>query len=132
MAGSLDYAGYTDDAGNTFVLKKDKTNSTATVAGAPLMIPRTAAGTARAPRGVKFRYALAYNEANPLQRRKFTIGNPSAARTILAGGAQISAEDYPGAADAAGAAQLWTVTYYSGEKASTIPFPTGIDTVLTN
>jgi hypothetical protein len=132
MAGSLDYAGYTDDGGNTFVLKRDRTNSTATVAGAALMIPRTAAGTSRAPMGIKFRYALAYNEANPLQRRKFIIGNPSAARLILQGGAQISAEDYPGAADAAGAAQTWTVTYYSGEKSRTIPFPTGIDTVLTN
>ena len=130
MSGSIDYAGYTDDAITTFAIRCDKTNATATCAGVVLMIPKSASGTGNKPDRFRPRYALAYNVANPLQRRKFYVGNPNAIVKIKTNGAIILAEDYPGPGATAGVQQTWNVTYYSGEKSHTVPFPTSPDTGL--
>jgi hypothetical protein len=131
MSGSIDYSGYQDDTIATFAVRVDKSNSLGTCAGVPLMIPKAQAGTASRPYRFKLRYALAYNAANPLQRRKFYIGNPNAIPKVRVNGAQILAEDYPGPGDVAGTQQTWNVTYYSGERTSIVAFVTAPDTGLT-
>ena len=134
MAGSRTIRQYTDDAGIVYAIRCDKSNGNASPVGStniPLLPVRTA-NVPLLPRGLRPRYALAYNQANPGQRRRFIIGNLQAIQPILAVGSKILAEDYPGANDTAGSNVTWIVTYYSGEKRPLVPTFDSPDSALTD
>lgn len=134
MAGSLTYRSYTSDDGNQYSIKIDESNASATVVGGAggALCPVRTANLLALPKGLKKRYVLCFNQLNPLERRKFYVGATAVVSGVIAPGAQISAEDYPGAGDVAGSAQTWTITAYRGEQRSVIPAFNANDTGLTD
>ncbi len=96
------------------------------------MTPVRTGNPPRLPQGFKLRYCLAYNKANPLERRKFIIGSPLAALAAVGNGSTIAAEDYPGSNDAAGVSKTWVITSYRGEKVNKVPAFDAPDTGLTD
>jgi hypothetical protein len=130
MAGSLIYRDYTSDSGVIYAVKLDESNSEATIGGTVLVPARAAAGAVQKPAGLKLRYANAYNQDNPSQKRRFYLGTAAVATAAAAAGATISAEDYPGADAAAGVAQTWVITSLRGEKAVKVPAVAAPDTGL--
>jgi hypothetical protein len=134
MAGSRTIRQYTDDAGIVYAIRTDKSNANASPGGGAniSLLPVRTANVPLIPKGFEPRYVLAYNQANPNQRRKFFVGNLQAIQPLLAVGATIVAEDYPGAGDTPGANATWVVTYYSGERRALIPAIASPDTFLTD
>jgi hypothetical protein len=131
MAGSISWFDYQGDNNIRYALKMDKSNGTAQINGKPLMLVR-AAGALASPSGLKKRYAYAYSQANPRIKRRFWVGNPAAVADVLAGGFNITAEDYPAGDDKPGASKTWVITAYRGERSSPIPAASATDTGLTD
>lgn len=85
MAGSRRDFSYTSDDGTTkYALNLDESNSKGVLSApdgtAPLnlFLAAVAPFPGRPPSGFKARYLNAYNKANPLEKRKFYVGNPAA------------------------------------------------------
>lgn len=76
MAGSITWRRYTDDRGNNYSFQVDKSNASAIwfPSNVSLSPPRTA-DNPLLPCGLKKRYALAFSQAIPIQKRRFWIGN---------------------------------------------------------
>lgn len=134
MAGSRTWRAYTADSGVIYSVNVDKSNSNAAVtggSGGAALLPVRTANAAQLPRGVKMRYVLTYNQANPAQHRKFYVGTQAGA-LALANGSSITGEDYPGSGDTPGSNVTWIVTAYRGEKARLPAAFTSPDTGLTD
>ena len=133
MAGSRTWRTYTTDDNISYSIQVDKSNANGAISGGSgtnvLCLPRTA-NLPQPPKGFRYRYALAYNQANPKERRKFVIGNTSLIVSIVTPGCIILAEDYPGGGDTAGNNVNWVVTFYSGEKRRLVPVFAAPDTDL--
>jgi hypothetical protein len=134
MAGSLTWRSYTNDNGISCAVKVDESNANAAVTGgaATPLLPIRTANLVTLPRYTKMRYVLAYNQANPIERRKFYVGNPTLVPAVTAIGATLTAEDYPGVGDTAGTNVTWVITAYRGEKSKIVPAFTAPDTGLTD
>jgi hypothetical protein len=134
MAGSLTWRTYIDDSVTPYSIRTDKSNSNASVTGgnASALCPVRTGNHPVLPKGLKPRYVLAYNQANPSERRRFVVGNTSLIPSLLVPGATLTGEDYPGAGDVAGSNVTWVVTYYSGERRKLVPAYTAPDTYLTD
>jgi len=134
MAGSRDWFEYQADNNTIYAVQVDVSNSDAlTNPGAqPLMLGRVTAAAGLLPKGFRMRYALAYNQAKPEQRRRFWIGNPAAVANVLTPGQTIVTEDYPGPADTNGVDQTWVITAFRGERSRLVPATTAPDTGLTD
>jgi hypothetical protein len=133
MAGSLTWRKYISDDGQSYAFKVDESNARARFpSGGGDISPVRDASFPPLPRSVIKRYLLAYNQANPLERRKFYIGDRTLVPNAVASGATLVAEDYPGANDAPGANVTWVITAYRGEKINVIPAITAPDTGLTD
>jgi hypothetical protein len=133
MAGSLTYRAYTADNGTVYSIKIDESNANGVVSGGiGALCPIRTADAPPLPKGTSLRYALAKSIGNPNIRRKFVIGTPAAATLAIAPGATITCEDYPGAGDTTGAATVFIITAYRGEKRNLIPSFTALDTGLTD
>lgn len=134
MAGSLTYRAYVADSAVPYSIKIDESNARAAVTGgsaSPLCGVRIGNFPAP-PQGLKKRYVLCFNAANPNERRKFTVGDTTLIAAITAPGATLTAEDYPGTNDAPGTNVTWVITAYRGERSRTIPSITATDTGLTD
>jgi hypothetical protein len=136
MSGSRTWRAYTSDSGTQYSIAVDKSNASAIPTGGGsaggALCPARTINAPRLPRGLKTRYVNAYNQANPLERRKFTVGSTAAIATVIAPGATIAGEDYPGAGDTAGTSVTWVITSYRGEKTNNAPAFTAPDTALTD
>jgi hypothetical protein len=132
MAGSLNWFRYQDDAGTSFSVYLDESNSRATCGGVQLCLNRTTAAP-RINKGTKLRYVNCTLASNPSIKRKFYVGNPLTIPQILSGAAFL-ASVYPVAGDTAVAPVAWTVTSYRGEKTNAPPAinATAGDTGLTD
>jgi hypothetical protein len=132
MAGSLRYFRYQDDAGSSFSVLLDESNSTATVGGVALFTARTSPHPFLASR-TKKRYVNAQLVSNPNIKRRFWVGNPLAIPQILAGAAFLAGV-YPVPGDTAVAPVAWTINSYRGERSATPPAvnTTAGDTGLTD
>ena len=134
MAGSLTYRTYVADSGVSYSIKIDESNAQAAVSGgsaSPLCPVRTGNFPAP-PTGLKYRYLLCFNQAEPDQKRRFTVGDPTVIVSATAPGATLTAEAYPGATDTPGSNVTWIITAYRGEKSRGIPAITATDTGLTD
>lgn len=109
MSGSLFWYDYQNDASTNFAVLVDKSNAIATIGTAPLMIVRTT-NNPQAPRGLKFRYANAFLQSNPLIKRRFPIGNRTAFTAAAAPGATITS-----------GTDVWVVSSLRGEKFRNVP-----------
>lgn len=85
MAGSKRDFSYTSDDGTTkYALNLDESNSKGVLSApdgtSPLNLFLTAVAPfpIRPPQGFKARYLNTYNRANPVEKRKFYVGNPAA------------------------------------------------------
>lgn len=134
MAGSLTLREYTDDAGVKYTIKIDESNSEATVTGASgnLCLQRSVSSPKLPRSDIKPRYVNCYNAALPTQKRKFIIGDNTKIVAVLAVGAVILGEGYPGAGDSAGSTVTWVITSYRGEQRNIVPGVAGGDTGLTD
>ena len=134
MAGSLTYRTYTADSGVSYSIKIDESNAQAAISGgaAGALCPVRSGNFPAPPSGLKYRYILCYNQAEPDQRRKFTIGDPTLVVSATAPGATLTAESYPGVNDTTGSNVTWIITAYRGEKSRGIPAITATDTGLTD
>jgi hypothetical protein len=133
MAGSLTWRQYTSDSGVAYSIKIDESNGNGTVgttAGA--LCPIRTANSAIPPAGLKPRYVNAYNQAVPLQKRRFIIGTAAASAALALPGATITASATAGPGDAAGATVTWVVTSVRGEKSRQAPAFAAPDTGLTD
>lgn len=132
MAGSKRWFRYQDDAGNSYSVNLDESNSEGTVGGVTMMASRTAAHP-RLPNGLRMRYVNAFLTATPLVKRKFWVGNPLAIPQVLASAAMLAGA-YPSATDGATVAGAWTISSYRGERNNGAPAlnTTGGDTGLTD
>lgn len=134
MAGSRTYRQYTSDNGTNYTVVVDESNASATVtggAGGSLLVIRTA-NSALLPKGVKMRYVNTYNSTLPTQKRRFYVGTQALVASLLAPGATITGETYPGEGDTAGDNDEWVVTSYRGEFARIAPGILAEDTGLTD
>lgn len=134
MAGSLTWREYTSDNGVPYAIRVDESNARGafTGGGADPLCPPRATDVPPLPNTIKPRYLLAYNQAKPVQKRKFILGDAGQIESALTVGATITAEQYPGAADTAGNNVTWVVTFYSGEKQKLVPAVSSPDTGLTD
>jgi hypothetical protein len=134
MAGSLSWRDYTTDAGVLTAIKIDESNANAVITGqSTKLCPVRTGNNPPLGRYTRKRYVLAYNQANPNERRRFYIGSTAAVTQAQAAGATITAEDYPAAGDAAGTSQTWVITSYKGEKVTRlVPAFSAPDTGLTD
>jgi hypothetical protein len=132
MAGSLTWREYQADNGQFYSIKCDESNANAICGTSTVFLPLRTANHPQIPKGVKLRYALTTNIANPKQRRKFIIGTqPLLALVQNNPSSPIVAPDYPTTnATGAGTAVNWSHTYYSGESRRAAPGITAIDTGL--
>lgn len=132
MAGSLTYRTYISDAGVSYSIKIDESNASATPNSGPAgeLCPERSANHPAPPTGIKYRYVLCFAASNPLLKRKFIVGNPAIIPALIAPGATLTSEAYPGASDTTGAALTWVITAYRGEKSRSIPPFTAPDTGL--
>jgi hypothetical protein len=134
MSGSLVYRQYTDDAGVVYTIRIDESNSEATVTGASgnLCLVRGTSSPKLPKSDIKPRYVNCYNAALPTQKRKFIIGDATKIGAVLAVGAVILGEGYPGTNDTAGGTVTWVITSYRGEQRNIVPGVAGGDTGLTD
>jgi hypothetical protein len=134
MAGSMTWRAYTADNGVTYSVKIDESNARAAQTGGsadPLMPIRTD-NFPIAPCGLQKRYVNTYNQAVPTQKRRFYVGSQTIAATLITPGATLTAEQYPGSGDTAGANVTWVVSSYRGERSRNAPAFTAPDTGLTD
>lgn len=134
MAGSRTIRTYTGDNGVAYQFAVDESNAKMKPTGsAQELCPVRINDLDDLPKGLLKRYVLAYNKANPLERRKFTVGSTVALDTILTAVSKtLTGEDYPGPGDTAGTAQTWVVTFYRGEQRRFYPSFDATDTGLTD
>jgi hypothetical protein len=136
MAGSRTWRAYTSDSGNQYSISIDKSNASAIPTGngsaGGALCPVRTTNSPRLPKGLKTRYVNCYNQANPLEKRRFTVGSTAAIPTVIAPGATIASEDYPGTGDTAGTTVTWVISSYRGEKTNNVPAFTAPDTALTD
>lgn len=135
MAGSRTWRQYNGDDGTSYSVNVDESNANATIGGAGgnvVLLPVRAAYYPSPPASLKKRYVNAYNQTNPLIRRKFYIGTAAAQVAAAAAGAQITAEVYPGANDTAGTSSIWIISSLRGEKTRKPPAVDAPDTGLTD
>jgi hypothetical protein len=120
MAGSRRWFLYKDDSGTDYSVNLDESNSEATVGGVRLFLNRTIANPLLR-KGIKLRYVNAYLQSNPLNKRKFAVGNPLAIPQILAG-ATITASVYGNPEDGVDTDTFtWVISSYRGEQSSIPP-----------
>jgi hypothetical protein len=133
MAGSLTYRSYTGDDGISYSIRVDESNANGVVqSSSNILLPVRTADLPPLPTGLKPRYVLARSIGNPNIKRKFYVGVPSDVGFINLPGSTITCEDYPGAGGTAGAATVFIITAYRGEKINKIPSFTALDTGLTD
>lgn len=120
MAGSRKKFSYVNDAGLSYTVTLDESNSEGTIGGVAMFLSRTTQ-VPDIPRGTKLRYVNATLVSDPTIKRKFYIGN-LAAVTQAVQGASLLAAVYPTAGDAAPNPVAWAITSYRGEG-STPPAP---------
>jgi hypothetical protein len=132
MAGSMTWREYEADNGQKYSIKVDESNAEAIIGPSVKFLPIRTSNWPQLPKGIKKRYVLCSNIANPKQRRKLYVGTQSLLTTIQNNeSSPITCPDYPGTnASTAGTAVNWTHTYYAGETRRNAPGITALDTGL--
>lgn len=134
MSGSLAWRAYTCDNGQVYSINVDESNANAVVTGGVggALLPQRTVSLPLLPTGCDKRYVLTRDSVNQNEKRKFYVGTAASAAALSVPGATITAEDYPGAGDAAGVSRTWVVTAYRGEKMRMAPPFSSPDTGLTD
>jgi hypothetical protein len=133
MSGSLTWRQYTTDAGIAYSIKIDESNANGTVGtAAGALCPVRTANLPLPPCGFKGRYVNTYNQALPVQKRRFLIGSLSALSALALPGSTIVASANAGPGDTAGATATWVVSSIRGERLRLAPAFGAPDTGLTD
>ena len=103
MSGKKSYYKYEADDGIAYSFKLDDSNSVVTG-----FIADNGA-SAVPPQGLRMRYVLGHNKADPTQRRRFWVGTPEYLAMLIGTGILTTVECNQQTVN-------WQLTYYGGEK----------------
>jgi hypothetical protein len=131
MAGSLSIRRYTTDDGTDYAIRIDESNASGNVIGSSSeLVPPREANYPPIPRSLKPRYVIAYNETNPVQKRKFTLGGVASISQVFQPGSKIRTEGVRIDDETTVRDLTWVITSYRGEKVDFLAAFTSPDTGL--
>lgn len=116
MTDSRRWFRYEADNGNAYAVELDESNSETTIGGAAAF-SNLSGGEGLLPGRFKMRYLNAYDQANPLRRRRFFVGTAAAFGAISSQSTIVSGSI------------TWVITSTRGERAA---MPARSDTGLTD
>lgn len=134
MAGSLTYRTYRGDNGIDYSIRIDESNASARdEASDSELCPARAGNYPAPPCGLKFRYVNTFDQARPVRKRRFIVGDTALIGNLIQPGALVLGVVYPVPGDAAdGTETTWVVNSFRGEKNRIIPGIVSADTGLTD